>query len=68
MAKNAYERRYASLLEAEADLENARNALDDTKLLAPYSGFFGPKLAQLGDKVRARQAITVNLRGHGQQF
>ena len=59
VAKNSYERRYASYLEAEAALEDARNALKDTRLLAPYTGFFGPKLAQLGDKVRIRQPITT---------
>jgi len=59
VSKNSYERRYASFLEAEGALVNAKNALKDTKLLAPYSGFFGPKLAQLGDKVRAREPITT---------
>ena len=59
VAKNAFDRRYASSLEAEAALNNAKNALEDTKLVAPYSGFYGPKLAQLGDKVRAREPITT---------
>ena len=59
VAKNSYERRYASSIEAEAALNNAKNALEDTKLLAPYSGFYGPKLAQLGDKVMVRQPITT---------
>ncbi len=59
VAKNDYDRKYANYLEAKADWEDAKNALADTKLLAPYTGFFGPKLAQLGDKVRVKQAITT---------
>jgi len=59
VAKNDYDLKYANYLEAEADWEDAKNALKDTKLIAPYTGFFGPKLAQLGDKVRVRQPITT---------
>lgn len=59
VAKNDYDLKYANYLEAEADWEDAKNALKDTKLIAPYTGFFGPKRAQLGDKVRARQPITT---------
>ena len=59
VAKNDYDRKYANYLEAEADWEDAKNALADTKLLAPYTGFYGPKLAELGDKVRVKQAITT---------
>ncbi len=59
VAKNDYDLRYANYLEAEADWEDAKNALGDTKLLAPYTGFFGKKLAQLGDKVQVRQSITT---------
>ncbi len=59
VAKNDYDRKYANFLEAEADWKDAKNALIDTKLYAPYTGFFGPKLAELGDKVRVRQAITT---------
>ena len=59
VAKNDYDRKYADYLEAQAAWEDAKNALKDTKLYAPYTGFFGPKLAQLGDKVRVRQSITT---------
>ncbi|MCD6598066.1 MAG: efflux RND transporter periplasmic adaptor subunit [Bacteroidales bacterium] len=59
VAKNDYDGKYANYLEAKADWDDAKNALKDTKLLAPYTGFFGPKLAQLGDKVMVRQAITT---------
>ena len=59
VAKNDYDRRYARAIEAKAALDDARNALKDTKLLAPFTGFYGSKIAELGDKVRAKQAITT---------
>jgi len=59
VAKNDYDRTYANFLEAEANWKDAKNALKDTKLFAPYTGFYGPKLAQLGDKVRVKEAITT---------
>lgn len=59
VAKNDYERRFANYLEAEAAWEDAKNALKDTKLYAPYTGFYGPKLANLGEEVRPKQAITT---------
>jgi RND family efflux transporter MFP subunit len=59
VAKNDYDRRFANYLEAEAAWEDAKNALKDTKLYAPYTGFFGPKLAELGEEVRPKQTITT---------
>jgi len=59
VAKNDYERRYANFLEAEAAWENAKNELSDTKLFAPYTAFFGPKLADLGEEVKPKQAIVT---------
>jgi len=59
VAKNDYERRFANYLEAEAAWDDAKNALKDTKLYAPYTGFFGPKRANLGEEVRPKQAITT---------
>lgn len=59
VAKNDYERRFANFLEAEADWSDAKNALGDTKIRAPYSGFFGPKLVDIGQEVRPKQAITT---------
>ena len=59
VAKNDYDRRYANFLEAKAAYDDATNSLKDTKLYAPYTGFYGPKLAQLGDKVRVKEAITT---------
>lgn len=58
VAKNDYERRYANHLEAEAAWEDAKNALSDTKIYAPYDGFLGPQLADLGEEVRPNQPIT----------
>lgn len=58
VSKNAYERRYANYLEAEAALQDAKNGLKDTKLYAPFTGFFGPKLVDLGEEVRRKQTIA----------
>jgi multidrug efflux system membrane fusion protein len=59
VAKNDYERRFANFLEAEAAWVDAKNALSDTKMYAPYTGFYGPKQADLGEEVRPKQAITT---------
>ena len=59
VAKNDYDRKNANAQEAKAAWEDAKNALSDTRLLAPFTGFYGPKLSQLGDKVRVKQAITT---------
>lgn len=59
VAKNDYERRFANFLEAEAAWEDAKNALGDTKLYAPYTGFFGPKMVDVGTEVRPKQTITT---------
>lgn len=59
VAKNDYDKALANSLEAKSAWGDAKNALADTRLLAPYTGFFGPKLAQLGDKVQVREAITT---------
>ena len=59
VAKNDYDRRHATFLEAKAAWQDAKNALNDTKLYAPFAGFYGAKLAELGDKVRVKQAITT---------
>lgn len=59
VAKNDYERRFANFLESEAAWEDAKNALSDTKLYAPYTGFFGPKMVDVGTEVRPKQTITT---------
>ena len=59
VSKNAYERRYATYLEAEATLQDAKNGMKDTKLYAPFTGFFGPKLVELGQEVRRKQTVAT---------
>ncbi len=59
VAKNDYDTRYATYLEAKSNWEDAKNGLNDTKLYAPFSGFYGAKLAEVGDKVRVKEAITT---------
>jgi RND family efflux transporter MFP subunit len=58
VAKNDYDRKYANFKQAEARLETARNNLKDTKVYAPFTGYYGPKLVELGDQVRPKQTIT----------
>jgi len=59
VAKNDYDRKKAAYLEAKASLEDAVNDLSDTKLRAPFNGFYGPKLVDVGQDVRPKQAITT---------
>lgn len=59
VAKNDYERKFANYLEAEAAWNDAKNALKDTKLYSPYDGFFGPKLADLGEDVKPNEPVTT---------
>jgi len=59
VAKNDYERRFANFQEAEAAWEDAKNALNDTKLYAPYNGFYGARLVDLGEELRPNQVITT---------
>jgi RND family efflux transporter MFP subunit len=59
VAKNDYDRKYANFKEAESNLQTAKNNLKDTKVYAPFTGYYGPKLAEKGDVVQAKQAITT---------
>ena len=59
VAKNDYDRKYANFKEAESNLQTAKNNLKDTKVYAPFAGFFGPKLAEKGDVIKAKQPITT---------
>jgi len=59
VAKNDYDRKYANYLEAKAAWEDAKNALKDTKLYAPFTGFYGPKLVDIGEDVRKKETITT---------
>ncbi|NOX86777.1 MAG: efflux RND transporter periplasmic adaptor subunit [Chlorobi bacterium] len=59
VAKNDYDRKYANYLQAKAKWEEAENNLKDTKLYAPFSGYYGPKLADVGTEVKTKQPITT---------
>ncbi len=59
VAKNDYERKQANYLQAKARLEEAQNNLRYTKLYAPFSGFYGPKLSEVGEEVKAGQPVAV---------
>ncbi len=59
VAKNDYDRKKAAFLEAKAAWEDAVNNLKDTKLRAPFTGFYGPKLVDVGEDVKPKQPITT---------
>jgi len=59
VAKNDYDRKKATYLEAKAAWEDALNNLKDTKLKSPFTGYYGPKLVDVGQDVRPRQPITT---------
>jgi RND family efflux transporter MFP subunit len=59
VAKNDYDRRNAAYLEAKAAWEDAVNNLSDTKLRAPFDGYLGRKMVDVGQDVQAKQAITT---------
>jgi RND family efflux transporter MFP subunit len=58
VSKSDYERKYAMYKEAESAYELAKNNLSYTKLYAPFTGYYGPKLADIGDVIKANQPIT----------
>ena len=59
VAKNDYDRKQATYLEAKAAWEDALNNLKDTKLRAPFTGYYGPKLVDVGQDVRPKQPVTT---------
>ena len=59
VAKNDYDRKNARYLETKAAWENAVNNLKDTKLYAPFTGYYGPKLVDVGQDVKPKQPITT---------
>ncbi len=59
VAKNDYDRKYATYLMTKAAWEDAVNDLKDTKLYAPFTGFYGPKMVDIGQDVRPKQPITT---------
>jgi RND family efflux transporter MFP subunit len=59
VAKNDYDRKEALFLQAKADLQDARNNLSDTKLRAPFTGYYGPKLVEIGEVVKPGEPVAV---------
>jgi RND family efflux transporter MFP subunit len=58
VSKNDYERKYANFKEAQSAYEKAKNNLAYTKVYAPFTGYYGPKLADIGDVIKPYQPIT----------
>lgn len=59
VAKNDYDIKKANFLEAKAAWESAKNNLNDTKLYAPFTGYYGAKLVEIGEEVKPKQPITT---------
>jgi RND family efflux transporter MFP subunit len=59
VAKNDYERKKAAYLMAKAEWEDAVNNKKDTKLYAPFTGYYGKKLVDVGEEVKAKEPITT---------
>jgi RND family efflux transporter MFP subunit len=59
VAKNDYDRKQANHLISKAKWEDAVNDLKDTRLYAPFTGYYGAKLADVGTEVRAKQPVTT---------
>ncbi len=58
VAKNDYERKYANFQQAKAQYDKAQNDLKYTKVYAPFTGYYGAKLVELGDMISPHQPIT----------
>ncbi len=58
VSKSDYDSKYAFFKEAESAYLQAKNNLEYTKVYAPFTGFYGEKLAEIGDVVQAYQPIT----------
>ncbi|MCG8308829.1 MAG: efflux RND transporter periplasmic adaptor subunit [Cytophagales bacterium] len=61
VSKNEYDIKLANYLEAKAKYENAVNAVNDTKIYAPFDGFIGKKLVENFQDVAASQTIATLL-------
>ncbi len=59
VAKNDYDRKHAAYLITKAAWEDAVNNLNDTKLHAPFTGYYGPKIVDVGQEVQPKQPITT---------
>ena len=61
VSKNEYDIKLANYLEAKVRYDNSVNALTDTKIYAPFSGFIGEKLVENFQEVAARETIATIL-------
>lgn len=59
VSKNELDIRVANFLEARSRFEDAKNALKDTKILAPFSGFVDKKFVENFDQIRSGQTIIT---------
>ncbi len=59
VAKNDYDRKQAAFLQAKAEWEKALNDLADTKLRAPFTGYYGPKLVEVGEVVQPGEPVAI---------
>ncbi len=59
VAKNDYDKKLARSLELKAALEDAINDLKDTKLYASFTGFYGPKLVEIGQEVQPYEPVAT---------
>ena len=58
VSKSDYDSKYAFYKEAESSYLQAKNNLNYTKIYAPFTGFYGEKLADIGNVVQPYQPIT----------
>ncbi len=59
VSKNELDLRVANYFNAKSSFENAKNALNDTKLRAKFSGFVDQKFGEVFDQVNAQQPILT---------
>jgi len=59
VSKNELDLRVANFLQAKSNYENAKNALSDINLFAPFSGFVDKKFVENFEEVRAGQTIVT---------
>jgi multidrug efflux system membrane fusion protein len=61
ISKNEYDIKLANYLESKGEYENTVNALVDTKIYAPFDGFFGEKLVENFQEVAPSETIATLL-------
>ena len=58
VSENEYDLKLAAFYEAESAFQAATNALNDTKMIAPYDAFIGQKYTENFEEIRAGQDIV----------